>query len=115
MKISNVYQALWYYSNCRPSDSVSVSCAWPDPDYPLNYSKVFNPKSTISDRDCFWLTLDLIIRKMKRVDRKHLMRTLQDAKHYEHWWYYWRFCENRPPKYILRRFKRKLKNVGIWK
>ena len=115
MKITNVYQALWFWANCRPSDDPPIRCSWPD-SLPSTLKSGYLPhkKNTISDSACLWISIDLVIYRMNRLDRKWIMRSCADAKHYENWQMFKRFTNKRPQRYVLNRFKRRLKNANLW-
>jgi len=55
----NVYHALWYWSNCRPSELCHIRCGWPE----ISALPEFSPgPHSINDSMAKWLDIDHIIK-----------------------------------------------------
>ena len=107
LKISNIYQAIWIWANCRPSDKPSIHCA-------LSCADGLN--GAADTLEALWTEIDKVIRETPRRERKELTSLAAESKEEtdKGWQSLQREASNRPSRHTQQRFKKRLKKKLIW-
>jgi hypothetical protein len=102
MKISNIYQAIWVWANCRPSDRPSVHCA---------LSCAIGINGAADTLEALWFEIDKVIQATPRRERKELIALAAESKEEtdKGWQSLRKEAIKRPPLYVQQRFKRRLR------